>query len=66
MRVTTETPKIEERFYTKRDMAHRYGVSPLTIWRWEKAKKIPQGAYINQKRSWAPEKVRQADEMLLS
>jgi len=66
MHANYEAPQIEERFYTKRDMARRYGVSPLTIWRWVKAKKIPPGTYINQKSGWAPEKVRQADEMLLS
>ena len=64
--MSIDRPDIEQRYYTKQDMARRYGVSPLTIWRWEKANKIPKGAYIHQKRIWPPQKVRLADEMLLS
>lgn len=59
-------PEIEQRYYSKRDLADRYRVSTLTIWRWERDGKIPKGVYVGQKKDWSPDMVKQADQSLLS
>lgn len=32
----TKTASVEERTYSRREFAKRMGVSPQTLWRWEK------------------------------
>jgi predicted site-specific integrase-resolvase len=53
------------RVYRTRDLSRRYGVSPITVWRWRKAGKIPQPQKINDQNIWHPEQVEEADKNIL-
>jgi predicted DNA-binding transcriptional regulator AlpA len=57
--------KVENKLYRKIDLAKRYGVSPVTIWRYVKDGLIPTPSYIRRYCVWTPEQVDEADKKIL-
>ena len=54
-----------KRRYRKRDVAARYGVHPVSIWRWVNQGKFPTPEKINGMSTWREEVLDAYDEQLI-
>ena len=56
----------ESKLYRSRHLRERYGVSDTTLWRWQRAGKLPTPKFINGQRVWTAEQLEEADAGLMS
>lgn len=58
--------EIQHKLYRKPDMAARYGISPVTVWRYVQDGLIPQPKYLRKACIWTPEQVAEADQRIFA
>ena len=54
------------KFYFVRDLCDRWGVTRITIWRWEQAGLIPPGHLLRGHKYWLPSEIEQAEATTLN
>ena len=53
-----------KKYLTSADLRERFGIAPVTLWRWTKNGKLPRPRYINGRKRWAEEEIIAAEGRL--